>query len=140
VTLIVDASVVIKWYLNEIDDELALAILNADEPLVAPDLVLCEVVNAGWRRARQGDIPWVQYREIAAAMRSPPLTLKPLRELLPRAAALAEALSHPIYDCIYIALAEREDATLVTADRRLLARLAGTSWAGRVKGLHDLAG
>jgi predicted nucleic acid-binding protein len=37
-------------------------------------------------------------------------------------------LRHPVYDCFYLALAEREDATLVTADRRLIGRLAGSRW------------
>jgi len=31
---------------------------------------------------------------------------------------------HPVYDCVYLALAEHEDATFVTADRRLVERAA----------------
>lgn len=31
-------------------------------------------------------------------------------------ARLSSALSHPIYDCLYIALAARQGTTLVTAD------------------------
>ena len=33
-------------------------------------------------------------------------------------------MRHPVYDCIYVALAQAEGATLITADQRLLARVA----------------
>ncbi len=39
--------------------------------------------------------------------------------------ALACHLDHPLYDCLYLALARREAATLLTADQRLQ-RLAAT--------------
>jgi len=37
---------------------------------------------------------------------------------------VARRLDHPVYDCVYLALAEREHATFVTADSRLLRRLS----------------
>ena len=46
-----------------------------------------------------------------------------MRPLMPRAFAIAGRLGHPVHDCVYLALAERERATLVTADERLLRRL-----------------
>ncbi len=45
----------------------------------------------------------------------------PTEELAGAALRFAIDLRHPIYDCFYLALAEREEATLVTADARLLA-------------------
>jgi predicted nucleic acid-binding protein len=45
-----------------------------------------------------------------------------------RAFEIAAELRHPVYDCLYVALAEREGATLVTADRHLIGRLAGSRW------------
>src|SRR5262249_5788137 len=52
------------------------------------------------------------------------LDLRPSGPLLPRALGLAVRLRHPVYDCVYLALAHGEGAALVTADRRLLARAA----------------
>ena len=46
--------------------------------------------------------------------------------LAPRAVVLSRLLNHPAYDCFYLALAEQRRTTLITADRRLLDRLAGT--------------
>ncbi len=58
--------------------------------------------------------------------------------LAARSLALAADLDHPVYDCLYLALAELREASLVTADQRLLARLAGTPWASRALSLYDL--
>ena len=45
--------------------------------------------------------------------------VEPDRHLQAEALALACHLDHPVYDCLYLALARREAATLITADRRL---------------------
>jgi predicted nucleic acid-binding protein len=45
--------------------------------------------------------------------------------LLPTAFAIASAAGHSVYDCLYLALAEREDCPLVTADRRFYRAFAG---------------
>jgi predicted nucleic acid-binding protein len=42
---------------------------------------------------------------------------------LARAAHWCRELDHPATDCLYVALAERERATLITADQRLLRKL-----------------
>ncbi|MGH6913872.1 MAG: type II toxin-antitoxin system VapC family toxin, partial [Geminicoccales bacterium] len=52
-----------------------------------------------------------------------------------RAFEIAAELRHPVYDCFYLALAESQDAPLITADRRLLARLAGSRWETRCRPL-----
>ena len=52
------------------------------------------------------------------------LDMRSTGPLVPRAMDLARRLDHPVYDCVYLALAEREHAALVTADQRLLRRLS----------------
>jgi predicted nucleic acid-binding protein len=52
-TLIIDASVALKWYLSDEPHAAeARAILEAGEPLIAPDIVIAEVCN--WRGAQVG--------------------------------------------------------------------------------------
>jgi predicted nucleic acid-binding protein len=51
--------------------------------------------------------------------------------LAARAAAIALELEHPVYDCFYLALREAQRAPLVNADRRLIARTEGTTFAPR---------
>ncbi len=59
--------------------------------------------------------------------------LHPAADLAPPAMHMARSLDRPIYDCFYLALAERENARMVTADRRLAERLKKTSWQERVR-------
>jgi predicted nucleic acid-binding protein len=120
-TIIVDASVAFKWFVPESDSDRALALFETAEPLYAPDLVLTEVSNAMWARLRKIDGDHGPAVKAATSALPRMLTLLvPVVELLPRAIELAFDLQHPIYDCIYLALAEREKAALVTADRRLI--------------------
>ena len=51
---------------------------------------------------------------------------------------LARRLDHPLYDCVYLALAEREEATLVTADQRLRRRLSARKLEIAVADLRSL--
>ena len=44
----------------------------------------------------------------------------PLDDLREPALEMAIELRHPIYDCFYLALAQRQRCALVTADRRFL--------------------
>jgi predicted nucleic acid-binding protein len=67
------------------------------------------------------------------------ISLRPLRPLAARAAALARKLDHPVYDCLYLALAEAEGAPLVTADRRFLPLARRTAGIARVSSLRSLA-
>jgi predicted nucleic acid-binding protein len=51
---------------------------------------------------------------------------------------LRVALDHPVHDCFYLALAEVEAGQLVTVDRRLLAKVAGTPFADRTRLLGEI--
>lgn len=117
-TTIVDASVAVKWVVEEEGSLEALRLL--DQPLMAPDLILTECANALWVKARRGGLPSTVVIERVDTLRSAPLTLVSQNELLPTAVDLALEIAHPIYDCLYLALAAREGGVVVTADRRFL--------------------
>jgi len=137
-TLVVDASVALKWFFREEGSDRAAALFDSTETLIAPDLLLAEVCNGGWKAVRSGTALPVQV-EIAAARL--PLALDELVSgagLCSEAVAAALELDHPVYDCMYLALARQRQARLVTADRRLLGRLAGTHWAAHAIGLWDV--
>ncbi len=131
-TLVVDASVALKWFVNEDGSDRAVSLLKADRPVIAPDLLLAEVCNAAWKSLRRREIDPAQLDQIAIDVAVPFQRLIPLDRLLRRAVTIAGELDHPVYDCLYLALAEAEDAPLITADRRLLKIVRGTSLADRV--------
>ena len=122
--LVVDASVLTAIHLQEPISAAARSALAA-QGLIAPELILAEVGNALWRGCRVGRISAADARE---AMRHLPAQFERLfglAELADSALALALRRDHPVYDCFYVALALREGAPLVTADRRLAERFAG---------------
>ncbi|MGE0226718.1 MAG: type II toxin-antitoxin system VapC family toxin [Acetobacteraceae bacterium] len=133
---VVDASVALKWFIEEDGTAQAVALLRSGDTLIAPDLIVPEVCNAAWKALRAGLIHPSQQSAIAARLPSALDSLVPTGSLAPRASALAQMLDHPAYDCFYLALAEQQAATLVTADRRLLGRLKDTMWAGLAEDLR----
>jgi predicted nucleic acid-binding protein len=135
--LVVDASVAVKWFLVEPGDREALALLDGDEPLIAPELVVAEVVNAVWKRLVSGGVDASQAADVPRAIPKVFAELRPIGPLAARALEIAAELRHPAYDCFYLALAEDQSAKLVTADRRLAGRLCGTPWAERVISLWN---
>ena len=118
-SIVVDASAVVR--ISEGAEAAAPfqeAVLKADLVL-APELMLTEVANALWRlqRAGQLEVDGLQRRLIRAVELVD--VIEPDRHLQAEALALACHLDHPVYDCLYLALARREAAVLVTADQRL---------------------
>ena len=136
--LIVDASVALKWFKAEPDSGLADRVAEA-HVLLAPELVVAEICNAGWNAARRGLMTPPQLQLLADLLPRYFAALFSLSPLAKRATEAALQLDHPIYDCFYLALAEREAAALVTADRRLLAKVAGTPWASLARNLASFA-
>lgn len=130
-TLVVDASVALKWFVIEENTPLAVALLAAGERAIAPTLIIAELCNAAWRLWRRSEMARAQVSVVSARAPSLFTALISEIELAKRASEISLALRHPAYDCFYLSLAERENATLVTADRRLVERVRGTPWEGR---------
>jgi predicted nucleic acid-binding protein len=117
--IIVDASVAVKWVLPETDSGPAVALREADA-LIAPSLVIAEIGNALWKSVLRGD---VDKSDASAALQIAVGHFErfvSIDQLAARALELAVDLRHPIYDCLYLALAERERAPIVSADAKLL--------------------
>ena len=116
---VVDASVAVKWVLPEPDSDSAVAL--RDKVLHAPDLALAECGNALWVRVHRGVLSKAEAEICFAALSLAPVRWTPTGQLAAEAMALALDLDHPVYDCVYLALAIARDLPLVTADRRLIA-------------------
>ena len=115
-SVVIDASVALKWVLDEAGREAADALL--EEELIAPSLWLLEAANALWRRTQRGEISGDEARERLTELFNAPVTTATIDDDLPAAADLANVLGHPVYDCLYLAMAIRENTYVVTADIR----------------------
>ena len=135
--LIVDASVVVKWFTLEIDRDRAKAILQSDRTLLAPRLIIGEVANALERKVAQG---LVSKSDAAEYLSSVPLLISNLLDtddLVRPAFDNACNHRHPVYDFIYLQAARNRNTQMVTADSRFVAKLAGSSLARFVVPLSD---
>ena len=137
--LVIDASVALKWFVNEEGSAEAASLLTRGDSLIAPDLIMPEVCNATWKMVRRDMMHPTQ--QIAAVTRLPSILdeLVPTAALALRAVALSTLLNHPAYDCFYLALVEQRSGTFVSADRRLIQRVANTMWAAMVTDLRAIA-
>lgn len=131
-TLVVDASVASKWVLPEDGAEFASRLRERSEDLIAPSLIVSEIGNAIWKRVVWGEISGGDAAVALGSAVNIMTRLIPLEELAQDALAIAAELKHPVYDCFYIALAQRESAALVTADKRLLAMAKKTKFRDAV--------
>jgi predicted nucleic acid-binding protein len=118
VRVVVDASVALKWVLDEPGSEPATAL--RDHELIAPVLWLAEAANALWRRARLGDITADEANSRLSELMNAPVASFPIEPHLDHALRLATDIGHPIYDCLYLALALQHQTYVVTADRRFV--------------------
>jgi len=87
--------------------------------VLAPELMLTELANTLWKLRRADRLNDLDPQELLAEARELVDRLEPDRHLQAEALALACHLNHPVYDCLYLALARREAASLISGDRRL---------------------
>ena len=94
--------------------------------------------SVAWRKSRCCEVSPDQAKAMIQGLPSLFDHLTPYGELAERALEIAVLIGHPVYDCIYLALAERHRTHMVTADQKLLVRLSGTAWLGLAIGLSQL--
>lgn len=121
---VLDSSVGFKWLIAEADSDKALRLRddyrNAVTSLLAPDFYPFEVAHALTRAERQGRITTAQGAiAVGGLLRHLPQLVSVL-PLLSKAYTISSQTRVGVFDCLYVALAEREGCELVTADARLL--------------------
>jgi predicted nucleic acid-binding protein len=137
---VVDASVAVKWCLPARDEslvseaeELLASYRTGAEQFLVPDLFWLEVANALWKAV------WKQKIDSETAARSfrvvSDLKIPTISsvDLVPLALQLAVTHRRTVYDSVYVALALRVKANLITADERLANALAAhlpVKWLG----------
>jgi predicted nucleic acid-binding protein len=117
--LVVDSSVVVKWFVPEIHAEAAQNLLREDFALSAPDLVRAEVGNVLWKKWRRGELSSEVVEGVLGDLEGFTLEIETSEPLLRIAWDVARRFERSCYEGLYVALAVRADSQLVTADRKL---------------------
>ena len=122
---VIDTSALVKYVITEEYSDLVRHIVSLHEAseiqLTAPDFLYVECANVLWKNAlRTGD----PIEDVMAALNNMRginirLVLVPQEDLLEDALQLALDINITVYDALYCALAQRENADIITEDRRL---------------------
>ena len=120
--LVVDAGPLFEVVADTAQAEPARRLMAADDDLAAPHLVDAEVLAVIQTQYRRGRLDDSAAAQAVTDLQSWPARRWSHRPLLQRAWELRDNVRG--YDALYVALAERLGATLVTADARL-ARATG---------------
>lgn len=124
---VIDCSTAFKWVVAETDTPKAVRIRddfrNAALELLAPDLFPTEIANALLKAERMGRIGSGDGAVFFADILKTLPILHEALPLLPRAYEIAYQYRASVYDCLYVALAEREQCEFVSADDKLVRKL-----------------
>jgi predicted nucleic acid-binding protein len=123
VTVVVDASVAVKWFIPEPGDAAAHQLLAGNEPLFAPALIRVEVAGAILRYFREGQIQEAKAHATLGAwdnlISNGILRRIDEEDLFHAAVAFSMICRHALADCFYLATAQSLDASVITADTGL---------------------
>lgn len=119
--VVLDASCAVAWFVPEAGSTIAEALLAPGLFLVAPDLLVVETMNALLRKQRRREVSAELPPQAFDALSALRITLVPHAPMLRDAVALSLKHRHPIYDCLYLLVAQRRGLPLATFDRQLAA-------------------
>ncbi len=135
---VVDASVAVKWFLEEVHSHDAARLLRPEYRLHAPDFLLLEVDSVLCRKIRRTEISHDEAIEVRSALRSFPVEKHPFALLMDAAYEMASRNRGSVYDCMYLALAMVLGARMVTADRRFYRALSMAPFSDSLCWVEDL--
>ena len=133
---VIDASVVVKWFLPEPHAEEARRLRSQE--LEAPDLLLLEVPNVLWKHTIRGALDLATAQEAVKTLGLAPIRLRTVESLFAHAFRLAIETRRSVYDCTYLSLAIQVGCPLVTADRRFHDAIKAGPYAPHLLWVGDL--
>jgi predicted nucleic acid-binding protein len=125
--VVVDASVAVKWYVDEELSDEAIALRRqwaaSGTRILVPDFLRLEFTNA--ISFQKNITPAEKRRMVHNLLETTFDTLITDPDMIKDALELALKLNASVYDCLYLAFALYYKATLVTADARFAAKAKG---------------
>lgn len=120
--IVIDSSIALQWVLPEPGAEAAYRYAKADDVMSA-DILLVEAANVLAKKVRARTLSGTEAVGGLAMIESGVRRLAHSGPLVPRALELSIELSHPVYDCVFLACAEHENGVLATRDAPFIKRV-----------------
>jgi predicted nucleic acid-binding protein len=126
---VIDSSVAVKWAIPEADTAKALQLRedfrNGVHELLAPDVFAIEAAHALTRAERQKRILVGESKLFLTDLLNTAPQFHPFYPLLMQACDISSKMRVGVYDCLYVALADKEGCDFIPADDRLVKNLQG---------------
>jgi len=137
---VVDASVVVKWFIDEEHAEAARKLQDDEYELLAPDLLWPETGNILWKKVQRKELTSAEARLICTALGEQSIEILSSSVVLEPALEIALESGRTVYDSCYLALAMLAECPLVTADRRLFNSLRSSRYKQNMLWIEDVDG
>ncbi len=128
VQYVIDANVVVKWFIPESDSDKADRLLdgfrNHQLQLIAPDILISEVGNTFFKRSvLTKEIPVTDAAASYTDFLDLDVPVHSSATIAEHALNIAISEQHPLYDTLYLSLAVKRGCEFVTADEKLVTKL-----------------
>ena len=135
-SFVIDASVVIKWVVDE--PGTAQALLLRRHRLLAPDLLIAECACVLSKKVRRKELLEEEALVATGLLARSDIEFEPMIVVFEAAVRMAILLDHPAYDCCYLALAAANDCAFVTADKALVGKCRSAGLPVKVTALDEI--
>lgn len=137
--IVIDASVLIKWYIREIHSLDAELLVDSKFEIHAPELIIPEFGNILWKKCKLGELSAEESLTIADEMLKDDITFHPHASLLRTSLEQANATGRTVHDWTYMALALALEAPFVTADRKFFLAVRATSHKSSIVWVENIS-
>ena len=135
---VIDASVILKWFIPEQHSERALQLNDSDARLHAPTFLTLEVGNVLSKKRRRGELAAQDAEDIWRAFRRAPICRYADEMLVLTAFDLANHTKQSLYDSLYLALAMQLNLSFLTANHKFYQALKHSEYHSRLLWIEDL--
>lgn len=124
-TVVLDTSALIRLYVPDgplpkgLEEHIALA-WQAEAVVIIPELALVEAAQVLWKKESAGYLESSEVDEICTCILELPLEIIGHYALLPDVFSIVRQHQLTAYDALFIVLAQKRKAGLITADQKLL--------------------
>ena len=136
-TLVLDASVAIKWYFPEVLSDAALGLISAETRWIVPDLFYAEVGNVLWKKVTRGEATVAVARDVLESLLSVDIEVCPAKPFVKPALEIAHQFQCTVYDGLYLTTAIEKGCPLVTADRKFYDAMSPTALVEHLLWIED---
>lgn len=122
--IVVDTSVIIKWFFSDCEENTAAAhyilkkFLDNKIGIITPEIALFELANVVKNKIRQENKGMIGM-EIIDKVYNLGIVFKVTKQVLKNAFSVALVINESVYDCLFIATAEQFKSKFITDDKKL---------------------